>query len=139
MKTVAALCVLSFAVAGCGAAASDSSKSFDGQERAVARAVEDLEQAGRDGSEKRICKELFAASLLKALDKQGTNCTTAVKEGLRDADSYDMEVQDVTISGTRATAKVKSGRSGESQKTDTLALAREGSAWKIASLRGAAQ
>ena len=136
MKTVAAL-VLILAVTGCGAAASDSSKSFDGEERAVARAVEDLEQAGRDGSEKRVCSELLAASLLTALEKQGTTCTTAVKEALQDTDSFDLDVEDVTIGGTRATAKVKSGRSGDSQKTDTLTLARDGSAWKIASLGGA--
>ncbi|MGH2840451.1 MAG: hypothetical protein ACRDKY_06460, partial [Solirubrobacteraceae bacterium] len=62
------------------------------------------------------------------------NCTTAVKEALEDTDSFDLKVQDVVLSGPRARAKVESGRSGSSQKVDTLTLERDGSVWKIASL-----
>ncbi|MGH2841867.1 MAG: hypothetical protein ACRDKY_13680, partial [Solirubrobacteraceae bacterium] len=114
MRTAAALCVLAVAVAGCGAGATDSSKKFNGEERAVARAVEDLEKAGRDREEKTICSKLLADTLLDALKKQGTNCTTAVKEALEDTDSFDLKVQDVVLSGPRARAKVESGRSGSS-------------------------
>ncbi len=134
MRTTAALCVLAVAVAGCGAGASDSSKSFDGEKRAVARVVEDLENAGQDRSERKICAELLADSLLEVLKKQGTNCTTAVKEALEDTDSFDLEVEDVTLSGASARAKVVSGRAGSSEKVDTLTLEREGSAWKISEL-----
>jgi len=122
------------AIAGCGAAARDSSKSFNGEERTVARVMEDLEKAGRDGDEKKICTKLLSKTLLAALKKQGTNCTTAVKEAIEDTDSFDLKVQDVKISGPHATVKVKSGATGSSEKTDQLDLEREGSTWKIASL-----
>jgi hypothetical protein len=136
MRTAAALCVLAVAVsaAGCGAAATDSSKKFSGEKRTVARVVENLEKAGRDGKQKQICGELLSDTLLAALKKQGTVCVTAVKEALDDTDSFDLKVKDVTISGPRATVKVESGTS--SKKTDTLILERDGSAWKIASLGG---
>lgn len=137
MRTAAALCVLAVAVVGCGGAASDSSKSFDGEKRTVARTVEDLEKAGKDREEKKICGELFSKSLLAALKKQGTNCPTAVKEALKDTDSFDLKVQEVTLSGPSARVKVQSGRAGSSQKTDTLTLDRDGSAWKISSLSAA--
>ncbi len=136
MRTAAALCVLAVAVAGCGASASDSSKNFDGQERSVARTIEDLEKAGRDGAEGTVCTKLFSETLLAALKKQGTNCTTAVKEALEDTDAFDLKVEDVKISGTTATAKVKSGRSGSDQKEDTITLEQQASAWKIVSLGG---
>jgi hypothetical protein len=134
MRTAAALCVLAVAVTGCGAGASDSSKDFKGDKRAAARTVEDLEKAGADKKDKKICTELFSTSLLAALKKEGTNCRTAVKEALEDTDSFELKVEDVTLSGPQARVKVKSGRAGSDQKTDTLTLQREGSAWKIASL-----
>ena len=78
---------------GCGAAATDSSKKFDGEKRTVAKVVEDLETAGRKKDEKKICTELLSRTLLATLKKQGTNCTTAVKEALDDADAFDLKVQ----------------------------------------------
>jgi hypothetical protein len=135
MRTAAVLCALAVAVsaAGCGAGSSDSSKSFNGEKRVVAKVIENLEKDGRDGKEKKICGELLSDTLLKALKKQGTKCTTAVKEALDDTNSFDLKVESVTISGPRATAKVQSGTSSD-KKTDTIGLEREGSTWKLASL-----
>ena len=137
MRPVAALCLLALAVAGCGAAAQDSSEDFDGAERIVAVAVEDLEEAGRDDEGRRICEDLLADSLLARLREAGTTCRTAVDEALEDADSFDIEVDDVTIRGARATVRVTSG-SGDEEETDTLLLEREGrNVWKVASLGAA--
>jgi hypothetical protein len=46
----------------------------------------------------------------------------------------DLTVDDVTISGEKASAKVTSG-TGDSKKTDTLELEKSGAAWRISSLR----
>ena len=135
MRTLLALCVLAVAVGGCGGAASqDSAKDFDGQERAVAKAIEGIETAARKDDADKVCKQLLSKSLLAALAKKGTNCKTGVKEGFDDADSVDLKVDDVTITGATATAKVISGGSGSDKKTDVLKLDREGTAWKISSL-----
>ena len=136
MRTFFALCALAFAVSGCGATAQDSAKEFKGEEQKVAETVERLESAARADEPARVCTALLSDDLLATLKKQGTNCTTAVKDAIADADSFDLAVEDVTIAGDKATVEVISGK-GSDEKSDTLDLARDGSAWKIASLRAA--
>jgi len=135
VRTVVAICVIAVALGGCGgASSSDSAKDFKGEERSVARAIEAIETAARDDDAAKVCKQLLSDSLLAALEKKGTNCTTGVNEGFDDADSVDLEVDDVTISGQTATAKVVSGRAGTAKKTDVLKLERDGATWKVSSL-----
>jgi hypothetical protein len=133
VRCAAALCLVALAVVGCGSAPKDSSKDFKGDERAVAAVVEDLETTARKEDEAKICTKLLSPSLLRALSKQGTNCRTAVRDAVKDTDSFDVQVDDVTIRATKATVKVTSG-SGSNEKSDTLELERIGNAWKIASL-----
>ncbi|MEA2233069.1 MAG: hypothetical protein QOD83_2885 [Solirubrobacteraceae bacterium] len=135
MRSAAAFCLVALAVAGCGAAPKDSSKDFKGDERAVAAVVENLESAARKDDEGKICTKLLTPSLLDTLKRQGTTCKTAVREALKDTDSFDLQVDDVTIRGTKAIVQVTSG-SGSNKKTDTLELERIGNAWQIASLGG---
>jgi hypothetical protein len=133
MRSLAALCLLALALAGCGSAPRDSAKDFKGEKRNVADVVERLEKAGRDDDAGIVCKTLLSSKLLAALRAQGTNCNTAVKEAFKDADSLDLTVDDVAVSAGTATAKVKY-RSLSKDKTATLALDHEGSVWKISSL-----
>jgi hypothetical protein len=135
VRTIALPCLLTIALAGCGGAAPrDSAKSFKGEKAKVAAPVEALEQAARDHKPQTVCSRLLTARLLAQLKAQGTNCKTAVKEAFDDADSVDLTVDAVTITGNRATARVISGK-GSSKKTDTLQLARDDATWKIDLLR----
>ncbi len=134
MRTFATLCLVALAVSGCGGGPSDSATEFKGEERKVAAPVEALEDAARAGRSATVCTKLLSDRLISQLKEQGTNCTTAVREAFKDADSLELTVDDVTINGDRATAKVISG-SGSDEKTDTLELARDGTAWKIDLLR----
>jgi hypothetical protein len=132
MRLLAALCLLAFAVAGCGATPRDSAQDFKGDQRAVAAVVERVERAARDDKPEVVCTQLLSSTLLEALRKQGTDCKTGVKESFRDADSLDITVDDVVIQGTHAT--VKAGyRRGSEDRTATLELDRDGGAWKISS------
>jgi hypothetical protein len=133
---VLALCLLAVAVAGCGNTPRNSDKSFKGEQQKVAATVEGLESAARDDKPGKVCTSLLSGALLATLKKQGTTCTTAVKDAIADADSFDLTVDGVSIQGTKATAKVISGK-GSDEKTDTLELVKDGAAWKIASLRAA--
>ena len=56
------------------------------------------------------------------------------KDAFEDADSFDLTVKDVTITGTSASAKLTAG-TGSDEKDYTLEFARDGTAWKISSLR----
>jgi hypothetical protein len=133
MRPALLLCVLSVALAACGAAPRDSAKDFKGAERGVASAVEDLESAARKNDSDKVCTRLLAVSLLATLKAQGTTCTTALKRAFKDADTLDLTVDDVTISGTKADARVTSG-SGSKKKTETIGLEKAGAAWRISSL-----
>jgi len=133
VKQLATVFLLALVATGCGAAPRDSSEDFKGDERAVAAVVEDLEATARDNDPDKVCSKLLTDSLLAAIKAQGTKCTTGIKEGFEDADSFDVKVEEVTISGRSATAKVVSGR-GSTEKTDTMQLERDGTVWKIASL-----
>jgi hypothetical protein len=134
MKAAVLICVLALTLAACGAEPRDSAEEFTGAERAVAAAVEDLESAARDDDSTEVCTKLFAQTLLSTLRMRGTNCRAAVEDAFEDADALDLTVEDVTIAGTTATAKVTSG-TGDSKRTDTLKLVKAGAAWRISSLQ----
>jgi hypothetical protein len=134
VRTFATLCLVAVAVAGCGGAPADSTKQFKGEEQKVAAPVEALEKAARANDPATVCTKLLTDRLLRQLKQQGTNCKTAVKQAFKDADNLDLTVDDVTIAGDSATAKIVSGK-GSKEKTDTLQLTRDGAAWKIDLLR----
>jgi hypothetical protein len=125
--------VAALTLAACGGAGSDSSSDFEGEQREVASAVEDLQSAASDEDASEICRTLLAQSLLQELRSNGVECTTAVKKALDAADTTDLDVQSVQVNGTTATARVESG-SGDSATTRDVRLAREGRNWKISAL-----
>ena len=133
MRPALVLCALALALTACGAAPRDSAKEFKGAERGVAATVEELESAARDDDPEAVCSKLLAERLLATLRQQGTRCTTAVRQAFQDADSLDLTVDDVSIRGDRASAKVISG-TGSQEKTDTLQLEKAGPGWRISSL-----
>jgi len=133
MRSALALCLLALTLTSCGAAAKDSSKDFKGAESGVAATVETLETAARDKDTGETCTKLFSAALLATIKERGKNCRSAVEDAFKDADSLDLTVDDVSITGTKATVKVTSG-TGSNEKSETLALEKVGAVWRISSL-----
>jgi len=127
--------LLALGIAGCGGAARDSTKDFAGEKQKVAAVVEELEKAARADDPGTVCTKLFTDARLAILKEQGTNCKTGVKDSFKDADSFDIAVDDVTITGTSAQAKITAG-TGSKKKTETLVLKRDGVVWKVDSLQG---
>jgi hypothetical protein len=134
VRTIATLGLVTLAIAGCGGAPRDSATEFKGEERAVADAVESLESAARKSDGATVCGKLLAPGLLTALKHQGTNCSTAIKQQIKLADSFDLTVDDVAVDGTKATVKVTSG-TGSKTSEDTLEFEKVGADWKISELR----
>ena len=131
--TVALIALLAaLTLAACGSAGTDSSSSFEGQDRDVASTVEDLQSAAADDDASKICRTLLAKSLLDQIGA-GDACQKAVTTALDAADTTALKVESVQVNGTNATARVKSG-TGDASTTRTVRLTREGSNWKIASL-----
>ena len=49
---------------------------------------------------------MLAGSLVKQIEQAGSSCEVEIDKAIRDADDYDLEVQDVTISGDTAPVRV---------------------------------
>jgi ABC-type oligopeptide transport system substrate-binding subunit len=120
--------------AGCAPQTTTSSNSvskFRGDQRAAAQTVEDLQAAADDSNETKICSQVLAKALADRLAAANHGCPAAVNEAIKDADSTDMTVEAVRLTGNRATARVKF-ETGKKDRRANIALVREGGRWRIA-------
>jgi hypothetical protein len=121
------------ALGGCGAAS--SAGKFEGEEETVATVVEDLQRDGERGEAGRICDGLLTEALQERVKAGGSSCASELDKALEDADTFDLEVEDVSVSGTTATAKVK-GTDESDGVLRTLELEKVGDDWRIDSFGG---
>jgi uncharacterized protein YceK len=133
MKRLLAILPVVLVLAGCGAAASQpsSAEEFQGDERAVAQKVEDLQEAGTKREPETICNDILARSLVQELEAAGADCTAEMNKAIEDADAYELDVREVTISGGTATVTVRRGDEGP---TETMEFTKEGDDWRATSL-----
>jgi hypothetical protein len=125
-----ALLLSTLALSGCTAANQHASAgSFKGAERDVAQTIDDL-KAARDPEE--VCSRIFTDAFAKSLEADGHDCVDEVQATIRDTANTDMKVDDVTVSGDRATAKVS-----QNGKSATFELQKSGESWQISSLGAA--
>jgi hypothetical protein len=129
----AALCAA--LAAGCAPTTTSTTNlsKFKGPQRQVAQTVADLRTAAGDDDDRRICTSILSRDLAARLASHGRGCPAVVHEAIRDADSLDMTVQSVQVTGARATARVKL-ETGKKDRFATLGLVREGAGWRIAGL-----
>jgi outer membrane PBP1 activator LpoA protein len=135
LRVLPVLVAAALTLSACGQTSKDSAKDFRGEEKAVAQTVEDLQSASSKGDRDKICDELLAADLvakIKSASKQP--CADALKDSLRDADSFELQVKKVAVDGTTATATVESDAAGDAKTTTTLTLTKARDGWRIASL-----
>lgn len=131
MKRLVAILPLLF-LAGCGAQTQQSSiERFQGDERAVAQKVEDLQEAGERRRPEDICTEILAKSLVTQLEAAGADCAQEMTKAIEDADDFELDVREVEVDGTTATATVRRGDDGP---TETMEFTQEGGQWRATSL-----
>ena len=129
LAVVLALAALASGCAGTSSSAGD----FQGEERRVADVVEKLQSAGQTGDAAEICDEVLAKQLRDEIQEAGSNCEQEIDKAIKDADDFDLEVEDVTINGNSATAKVK-GRDRGEERVREFEFVREGADWRATSL-----
>ena len=117
------------ALAGCGQ--SSSATQFEGAERDVAQVVEDLQRNAERRNAEDICARVLAESLQDKVGR-GSTCVEEMGKAVEDADTFQLEVEDVTITGATATARVR-GTNQADGVVRTFRLAREGGDWRISS------
>ena len=119
------------AAGGCAGAADDSAEDFKGEQQAVAKTIEDLQEAGSQTDGNKICEQLLTRELVARIRRAGAaSCSEAVEDAISDADAFEITVEKVAIQGNRATATVKS-EAGDDERTDTLTLAKVGRDWRV--------
>jgi hypothetical protein len=134
LSRLAAVAIAAFALAGCGASAEDSAEDFQGEERNVAQAVEDLQDAAGDRDGEEVCAALVTERLRNAISSSSREpCPEALDELLGDANEFELTVEDVAISGTTATVRVTSG-TGDEERADRLRFERDGRTWRLDAL-----
>jgi hypothetical protein len=131
-RLLAVVLALAAVASGC-AGDSSSADDFQGEERRVADVVEKLQSAGQTGDAAEICDEVLAKQLRDEIQAAGSNCEREIDKAIKDADDFDLEVEDVTITGNSATAKVKGRDRGEERVRD-FEFVREGPNWRATSL-----
>jgi uncharacterized protein YceK len=126
--------VVAVALAGCTTqrTSTGSTVKFTGDQRLVANTVADLQAAASKGNQGEICRNLLAQDLVSRLAQHGGTCERAVHAALKDTDLTDLSVQDVTIQGSQATARVKFANGGKNDRRQSVGLVKQGAAWRIA-------
>jgi len=108
-----------------------ASNDFEGPEKAVAQVVLDLSEDAQRGRQAHVCGEILSERLQRSVAGD-SSCDSEVKKAFEDADAAQIEVDDVTITGDRATAVVHSD-DREKEVRRTFELVREDGGWRIAS------
>src|SRR5215212_3063618 len=97
--------ILAFTLTACGQ--SSSAGKFTGEKESVATVIEDLQRNGERRQADDICDKLLTTALQETVKAGGKTCASEMKKAVDDADAFDLDVQDVTVNGTKATAKVR--------------------------------
>jgi hypothetical protein len=131
--TLAALALVALAVAACGTA-EVSTSGYKGEAQAVARRVSAFQSDATASDQKKLCENDLAATVKASLRTASGNCESALKHQLSQIDTLELKIKSIEVKGNTAKAHVQSTWSGKT-KESTLALVKEGGAWRIATLQ----
>jgi hypothetical protein len=119
------------ALGACGSVVSTS--GFKGEQHEAVQAISNLQSDATAADEKKICTNDFAATVVTKLG--GTSaCEAVIKNQLAEVDSLEVKLQSVKITGTSASASVKSIYSGKT-RLHSVSLVKEGGKWKVSGLQ----
>jgi hypothetical protein len=133
MRTFAGIFVaLALGAAGCGGESSSAAK-YEGEERAIAETVEEMQTAGGRNDAAKLCRELIARGLREKIASGGTSCDKELEKAIRDADMFELDVREVTVSGRTARATVRGRTGNEKTTTKTFEFVMEDGRWRASS------
>ncbi len=126
-RAVAILLVLP-ALAGC-TRASTATEGFEGEEKRVAQVIVDLSEDASRGKQAEACDQRLSVELRDKVAGD-SKCADELKKAFEDADAAQLDVEDVTIAGSTATARVSS-KDRDRTVTRTFKLVEEDQRWRI--------
>ena len=99
----------------------------------MAEVIEDLQTAGERGDATKICNEILTADLKTRLEEGSGSCLDEIKDAVDEAEDTELQVKNVQISGTTATAKVL-GSDGKKDRLASMTLRKEQGRWRLTAL-----
>lgn len=126
-------CVLALSLGLSACAKTASSAGLKGSAKDAAETIKNFQTHVTAGDEKKICEEDLSKTLVSKLGASRGGCEEAMKNQLKEVDSFEVTIEAMQTTATTATAHVKSIYSGKSRK-GILTLVKEGSKWKISGL-----
>ena len=121
---VVAVALITIALAGCGpfGGKSDQDKAGD--------TVTQLIEARNQGDFVKVCS-LIASQQLAKFKQAGTSCERALPKLARRGTTTSINIQQVRVSGDRATVDATVSQNGGAGNAQTILLVKEGSDWKV--------
>lgn len=102
--------------------------SLAGGERGVLATIDELQRASTEGKSRKVCQELFTARLRRSIEAASKRaCATEVRTRLFDSKTSLSVQRNIQVDGTKAKAVIRD----QDGRTWTLALVRQGDAWRI--------
>ena len=139
LPTLAATALL----AGCAPQSGGESNAddFQGAEKDVAETVFDFRDAVAKRDEKEVCDSFFTSELRDEIVRtgkaagRGSTCADSIADTIQDIDATDIEIEDISISGSEATVEIKTDLTEGDDPVDTITLA-DDRGWRISKLPG---
>jgi hypothetical protein len=121
---IVAVALMAIALAGCGpfGGKSDQEKAGD--------TVTQLIEARNQGDFVKVCS-LIASQQLAKFKAAGTSCERALPKLARRGTTTSINIQQVRVSGDRATVDATVSQNGGAGNAQTILLVKEGSDWKV--------
>jgi ketosteroid isomerase-like protein len=117
-------CIAALALAGCGPFGGSSEEDRAGD------AITALIDARNKGDFATVC-DLIASDQLAKFEQAGTTCEQALPKLAQDV-TTSLRIDEVRVSGDRATVDATVSRRGQAGQASTILLVKEGEDWKVA-------
>jgi hypothetical protein len=124
------LVALAATLAGCGGSSAPT------DEQLVARTVSSFGRATAAKDYRTLCERILAPSLVEKVEAIGLPCEKALDKSLGRVRDPRLTIGKVTVTGSRATAEIRTSASAQAPSRDVLELERVRGTWRVTSLGG---
>jgi hypothetical protein len=124
------LVALAATLAGCGGSSGPT------DEQLVARTVSSFGRATAAKDYRTLCERILAPSLVEKVEAIGLPCEKALDKSLGRVRDPRLTIGKVTVTGSRATAEIRTSASAQAPSRDVLELERVRGTWRVTSLGG---
>jgi hypothetical protein len=114
---------------GCSLGADEEAPRATGAPAGVAAVVNLLERATAERDYATICEDVFTAAARQRAG--GADCARLLRSAARGIERPSIDIERITLDGSRATVRVRTTAAGREPVPDTLRLRRQPDGWRV--------